>query len=431
MDRNIIQEIFNVIYKKYRINYSKKEVKIALIITIFIYYIVEHKEEYQLNLNSILEKEVISSLVKIGKEGLIEREIIKPTEDQLKLNNHISNVYRNLKVIKDIKFMEEICEYISHYQEINVLELVEFINLEIEKDEIKEGKSINKLIKKIIQKREESVHYVLDNFSGIGESIFSTMENKLVYIQLQDIDEIQCAISTIILIMYGYKNFKVINTNTLTYNDDKKFDLIISIPPLIMDTTQIKYNNIDNINKRDNWGGVKVSFEKLNEFGEFITLVNTGALTSGKKADKYMREELIKRKCIKAIIELPERMLNGTNIKTSLLIIEKKYNKEIILINLDSEKGQKYLQKNPFETVEITEEGIKEIFEILYENKVSEIAKKIDKNDLLENLELLPSLYIFQGEEYEYKDLGKLKQERHELKIEIEILEEKYEQYEI
>ena len=427
MNSNLIQEIFKSLYKKYRINYSKKEIKLALIITVFIYYIVEHKEEYNLQLNSMLEKEVIASLVKIGREGFIESEIIVPLERKLNLNTYISNVYRNLKVRKDIKFMQNLCEHVSKCEGISVTQLVEFINLELEKDEVKEAKTINKLIKKIAPKYPQKV---LDNFSGIGESIFSVVENNLTNIRLQDIDEIQCAIATILLVMYQYQNFKVINTNTLTYFDDEKFDLIISIPPLIMDTTQIMESrndySINTLNKRDSWGGLKISFDKLDIKGQLITLVNTGALTSSKRADECIREYLIRRGYIKAIIEFPEKMLHGTNVKTSLLIIEKYQRPEIILINLDSKEGEKYLQKNQTSLVQITEEGIDEIYNILYKNKSSEIAIKVNEENLIKKTMLLPSLYIIKEDKYEHKDLIKLLEERSILKRKIKDLEEQY-----
>lgn len=422
---NIIQLIFHEIFRKYRINYTKKEIKISLIILIFIYYIVENKEKYKLNLNSILEKEVLSSLIKTGKEEIIEREIIIPVEHQLKLNNHISKVYRNLKTTKDRELMQEMCEYILHTQGINITKLVEFINLELEKDEIKEGKSINKLIKKIIP---QNINNVLDDFAGIGESIFSTIKDKLTYIQLQDINETQCAISTIILVMYQYENFKIINTNTLSYKNKCEFDLIISVPPLIIDTTKLEYCTSFNCdtNKRDSWGGIKTSWDKLNERGQLITLVNTGALTSGKRSDIEMRQELLKRESIKAVIEFPEKMLNGTNIKTSLLILEKCRNKQITFINLDSRQADKYLQKKSLETVEITEEGINEIYKILYENKESTIAIKKNREGILEKLELLPSLYTFKEEKYQYKDLETLIEERNQLAKKIQNLEQNY-----
>ena len=139
-----------------------------------------------------------------------------------------------------------------------------------------------------------------------------------------------------------------------------------------------------------------------------------------------MRQELLKRESIKAVIEFPEKMLNGTNIKTSLLILEKCRNKQITFINLDSRQADKYLQKKSLETVEITEEGINEIYKILYENKESTIAIKKNREGILEKLELLPSLYTFKEEKYQYKDLETLIEERNQLAKKIQNLEQNY-----
>lgn len=411
---NRIQDIFKYLYRQYRIKYSRKEIKTIIVIIIFIYYMVDNKEKYNIELNSILDTDVIYLWLKNLKNFSIEREIIYPIEQNLSVNNYISNVYKNLKTKDDICFMRDLSETVSSLKYYSADELVEFINLEIEPMEIKEDKSLNYLIGEI---SPENVSTILDNFAGVGESIFANEENKKRYIQLQDSDEEKCAISTIILLMKQYNKFKVINTDTLNYREDRKFDLIVSVPPLVMNTSE---------SKRDNWGSVKASFNSLSAYGECITLVNVGALTSSRNLDKTIRKELIKNKFIKAIIEFPEKMLHGTSIKTCLIMIDKKGSKDITLINLDNTYGEKYLERSSTGIVRITEKGIEEISSILNENKYSEISIKVEDNSLLDDFVLLPSLYLKNEEKHEYKDISTLLKEREILKERVHYSNKKY-----
>lgn len=421
MENNLIQEILRHINVKYRMYYEREEIKTAIIITIFIYYMIENKEKYQIEISPILAKEVISSLIKAGKTEYIEIEIIRQIEKQLQLNEYISNTFNHLRVIKDARILYEIFENISMIDNITVNELIDFVHIERETYEVKETKSINQLIKRIIPQR--GIRNVLDNFAGIGETVFTAVEDKEIEIQLQDIDEKQCAIATILLVMLEYKNFIVKKENTLTYYDERTFSLILSIPPLVMDTTQMEEKNyisrVSDYNKRDSWGSVLTSLDKMENGGQLITLVSTGALTSGKRSDICTREFLIYREYIKAIIEFPAGMLYGTGAKTSLIIIGKSKNPEIILINLDCPEGIKYQKRIELGNIEITQEGIEEIYEIIYKNKISNISRTIKKDEILEDKELLPSLYIYEKKQYKHMDINTLLEEKHNLLMNI------------
>lgn len=427
MEKNLIQKIFREINMKYRMYNSRKEIKTAIIITIFIYYMIENKEKYKIEISPILAREVISSLIKAGKTDYIELEIIRPIEKQLNIKQYISDTFANLKVKKDPIILYEIFENVAIINNIEVEELIKFINLETEAFEIKEARSINQLIKKIAPKKY--IKNVFDGFAGIGETIFESIEDKQIEIELQDIDEGQCAIATILLVMQGYKNFTIKNENTLTYYDEKTFDLILTIPPLMLDTTQMNeknyINSIYEYNKRDSWGSVLALFNKIGRNGQLITLVSAGALTSGKKSDITIREFLTQRNYIKAIIELPAGMLYGTGAKTSLVMIDKSGSAEITLINLDCSEGEKYQKVEELGNLEITSEGIEEIYEIIYKNKISKISRNINKNELLENKELLPSLYTYQEKQYKYENINMLLKEKQQILVKIEEKENK------
>ena len=230
--------------------------------------------------------------------------------------------------------------------------------------------------------------------------------------------------------MEGYKNFKILNTNSLIYLEREPFDLVISIPPLVLDTTELGWRYGEKLylrNKRDNWAGLNVSFESLPRYGTLITAVNTGALTSTKKSDEYTRKELFRRGYIRTIIELPEKMMYGTNVKISLLEINKFEYDETLLINLNSKYASKYLIKSPSTGLtEFTEQALDEILQLIRERKESEISRIIRKDEILDNDVLLPSLYMIQEEKYNHKDLYKMEKERKELKEEAHILENEY-----
>ena len=424
MDR--LNQIYKELFNKYKIFYTKKEMEIAIAIMVFIYYILDNAEEYKIELNSMLAKEVIPVFIQIGKNDIIKNEILVRVEKELNMNNYISNAYERLCNRKEIQFMQVIAEDILvlyQAKKIEAEELIEFFNIQEEK-----GKNyINEFVSKIASKRIQKIKQnILDNFAGIGERLLEINEDRQSYMQLQDIDENKCVVATILCIMKKHVRFRVINENTLNYDDKSKYDLIISIPPLVMDTTIANTSEAeipDAINKRDYWAGIQVSLKKLNNYGMFITMVYTGALTSRRRQDIAIREYICKQEYKKTIIELPEKMLNGTGAKVALVILIKGANNDITLINLDDEECKDYL----INSSELTKEGIDEICEIMYNNQKSDIAMKIDKDSILEDSILLPSLYKTSNEKYQHKDIMQLKNLQKRYQIELNKMDEEYE----
>lgn len=424
--KNGLHEISRELYERYRLLYSRKEIKICVVIDVFIYYMLDHAKEYGLELSNLLKKEVIPALAKANAINEIVENVISLMERKLNLNSYISHVFGNLKMIHDSKFMEEAfnitLDYINR-KEIRIHELVDFLNSDLEMDEIKEGKTLNQLIKSVAPVTYEK--RILDNFAGIGETVFETVNDLDAYIQLQDVDEIQCAMATILCVIKGYRNFRVWNINTLENRETEEFDLIVSIPPLIMDTTECYGVRGPMLRmKRDNWGSIAISLEKLRRGGKLVTIISAGALISANKADKWMRRYLIEEGYLQTVIELPERMLYGTSAKVVLLVLEKIPNQPIQMINLD-DKSINQLTREPTEE---TQEIIEDVCKILKEQKQSNLARRIGQAELLENFELLPSLYFTTEEKYEAKSLGHLERERDDLLTHLFKLERDYDE---
>ncbi len=418
--------ISRMLYERYRLLYSRKEIKTCVAIDIFIYYMLDYAEKYGLELSGLLKKEVIPALAKANAVNEIVENVIVSMERKLNLNFYISHVFRNLKMVHDLKFMEEAFNLILQYmneQEIRAEEFIDFLKSDLEMGEIKEGKTLNQLIKAVANVKYET--RILDNFAGIGETVFETVDDLDAYIQLQDVDEIQCAMATILCVVKGYRNFKVWNVNSLEEREREEFDLIVSIPPLIMDTTEC-YGVRGPVlrTKRDNWGSIAISLEKLQRDGKLVTIMTAGALISANKADKWMRRHLLEEGYLQAIIELPERMLYGTSAKVILLVIQKIPNEFIKMINLD-DKSVGQLTREPTEK---TQEIMEKVCEILRDEKQSNVSRWIGKNELFENYELLPSLYLTSEEKYELKDLWHLKEERKKMMYDLTKLERDYDE---
>ena len=331
-------------------------------------------------------------------------------------------------MFRNSKFMEEAFEMTLNCVDkgpIKVNELIDFLKVDLEINEIKEGKTLNELIKAISDVRDEQ--RILDNFAGFGETVLETLDGLKSYIQLQDASETQCAIATILCVIKGCQNFKVLNVDTLEYNPEEIFDLIVSVPPLILDTTEYYNYNTQTPNfgmKRGNWGSVAFSLGKLELYGRLVTVVNAGALTSENKADRWMREYLCEKGYLQAIIELPEKMLYGTSAKVAVVVIQKVYNEKIKMINLD-DKLQSSLTREPTEK---TGEIIQNISGILREEKVLDIARVVATDDLFDGYQLLPSLYIDSEQEYEYKSLWELRSQRRKLLDNLFELERNYDE---
>ncbi len=116
------------------------------------------------------------------------------------------------------------------------------------------------------------------------------------------------------------------------WQEDRKFDLIISSPPLGLKTLK-NYEGIDSLRVEHFY--LSKSIEMLKEAGKSIVLMANGVLfRSGKEAE--LRKELIDKDLIEAIISLPKNLLTNTSIQTSIIVLSNKKDRKGIVKFLDA-----------------------------------------------------------------------------------------------
>jgi len=124
-----------------------------------------------------------------------------------------------------------------------------------------------------------------------------------------------------------YDNWRFENTDSITNWPDakEKFDLIISHPPFGMRINP-NYQGIEPGIRTIEQFLVEKGVGSLNHKGKFIALLPQGFLFRGAH-EKWLREELIEKDLIDAIIALPGGLLLNTGIPLIVLVLAK--NKEI------------------------------------------------------------------------------------------------------
>lgn len=197
------------------------------------------------------------------------------------------------------------------------------------------SESMNRLASKLLE--INSGDTFCDFVSGIGLSTIEITKEKMPYILNADINSGTAAISAMLYIMYGYKQFKVVCGNSISYTipNFRANKVFVDFPPAmrVEKTPENEYIDIF-------FAGMNRLINDYLDASEDSTAIVTapgGPLFKSNKQAIDFREKLIKAGLVKAVIVVPP-LWGGTNIPTHLLLVTRKKNEKIIFINASETK---------------------------------------------------------------------------------------------
>lgn len=144
-------------------------------------------------------------------------------------------------------------------------------------------------------------------------------------------------------------------------NSDRKFDLVISSPPL-----NLKYD------PHGKHLSIEIflidrSLKSLSDNGKAVLLLPRSFFTSNRKGHREIRDYLLKNGLIECIIDLPSKLMFGSNISCTLLVLNKSnasIRKNVLLIDASAEfisvsgQNHKLSDRNITRIVEIYRDSI-------------------------------------------------------------------------
>ena len=190
--------------------------------------------------------------------------------------------------------------------------------------------SLSKLASQILNVKSDDVF--CDFASGVGLSTVEITKNAMPRIVNADLNNTSVAISVMLYIMYGYRNFKIFNDNCLVKTIEGLCGNKVFVDGPIaskLEKTQDNEYTDSSLSIID-----KVLHAYLSDDEDAIAVITlpSSPLFVTKKQVVALREEMITNGMLKAVIALPP-MWRGTAVGTNLLVISRKKNSDILFVN--------------------------------------------------------------------------------------------------
>jgi type I restriction enzyme M protein len=194
--------------------------------------------------------------------------------------------------------------------------------------------SIGKFISDIL----ENDVSVLEPACGTGDMIIRITANDY---EFRDISSEACELLDLNLRLHGFTNKQITirNLNSLSYDSDKRFDIVVTNPPfgtktIETDSEILKKYVLSKGKKKEQLGKLFIehSLKQLKKDGLLFIIVPSGYLSNA--TDKHLRKMLLDEYKIIGVFDLPTNTFkrSGTGVETSLLVIQ----------NTKVEKGEDY-----------------------------------------------------------------------------------------
>jgi len=430
----------------------------ALTLFVFLKYVSDNKAELKLEYK---EKYNFDYLVLLFGEKIEHHELvshISSIEKQLGFDNRILESFANGLSLK--KFNRQTTEIL---QALNTLDLktqnssnlvydslVSYISMQSKKElrfagEFVTDVNLSRLMAKLADIKDGMSVY--DFAAGYGISLSEATKNKDTRVAAQDITKVCAAVSIMLLTMSGNYGVEVrcddsiLNPLTLGIDSNITFDRVISAPPF-----RLRRSAEDAIIKSEQQANAfeyglaykltgdlvfaRHLLASLNENGIGILLMPMGSLFKSGMEEK-IREQMIEDNYIDAVIELPDGIVAGTNIKTALVIFKKnRSNQDIYIIDLARDRAKDYVERISRVGTSISEKGIFIVSQLIMERKeVEGLSRIVDKSEIIENgSNLCPGVYLKQSisETIEVQDIILLLKKNEILKKELLQLDKKF-----
>lgn len=283
----------------------------------------------------------------------------------------------------------------------------------------------------------EAYHYLKDQ-SGEKKA-------RSLYLYGQEINLGTYAIAKINMFLHGLDSADIQRGDTLAdpkfLNPDgslKKFDICVANPPYSIKEWESeifksdKYGRVDDYemppDKKADYAFVLHMVKSMNENGRAGIVLPHGVLFRG-GAEGRIREQLIKKDLIEAIIALPSKLFYGTGIPAAIVIFNKNklenHKNKILIIDAEKDfeegKNQNRLRKKDIEKIVSAFDGYRDI---------EKYARMVDFKEIEENeFNLNVRRYVENGDEEEIVDVKSVWKELAEIEKEREVLNKKVENY--
>lgn len=252
---------------------------------------------------------------------------------EINLLDDIINYIQNFKIeiLEEIFYMLEQLDT-TKYNQVEFGKIYEYlIDKDIEHNFT--NKSMQQLMLKFFELEDNTT--LLNPFGGLGGLVIESIQNNSnINLEYTEINKKTLQLGFMSIYMYGHFNIKFNHENSfLSYQDNQKYDYLITELPLARKFTQNEFNSniIHNIKYDNPIGNIKskesilyyliYALSKINYGGKAIFNVPTGFLFYTSTDYIKVRKYLIDNDLIEAIINLPSGTMYHSGINTSLLLI--------------------------------------------------------------------------------------------------------------
>ncbi|GEM_PF-2536487 len=258
-------------------------------------------------------------------------------------------------------------------------------------------RSIGQIISQIVSTRFENKNQLQVYNPCVGLASFIVELNKILpqdtYYFAEDLNEKAIRWAKMRLIVNNILSFDLRvadvleNSNFSEGTDSQKYDIVVTNPPFGLR----RWKGYSDVSSYDRWSKYPLRMDKhsgesafliqaldsLKEDGIATVIVPNSFLYNGR--DKEVREFLINNGLIESIIHLPSGLFNRAMINTTIIVLSKKYNRNVLFIDASKE-----FLKNKYQNI-IPEESIQKIVETWKSNEIIDgFSNLVQKNDLLD-----------------------------------------------
>ncbi len=233
-------------------------------------------------------------------------------------------------------------------------------------------------------------HSFCDFFCGNGFSSSVILKNGCRKAILNDVNPHNIAIARCMTVMCGIQNSEFYIKDGLTL-DHVNLDRIFIDAPL---KVKLREHYAEGINDLCSAGILK-AVSMLSDGGLVAVTVPSSFLYVLSGAERRVRDWLVSERFLKGVIAFPGNMIANSPVNTAILLISKKKNDSIYMVDFSSETAEKYSYYNRSEHVRfINEEGLHIIVEATKKSFKKYISFELEysKIEPEENI-LLPSRY--------------------------------------
>lgn len=233
-------------------------------------------------------------------------------------------------------------------------------------------------------------HSFCDFFCGNGFSSSIILRNGCSKAILNDVNPHNVAIARCMTVMCNIPNTEFCIQDGLSLDHDGVDRIFIDAPLKIklMDPYAEGINDLCS-------AGILKAVSMLSDDGLVAVTVPSSFLYVFSGAERRVRDWLVSERLLRGVIALPGNMMVSSSINTTILLISKKKNDSVFMVDLSSESAEKYSYYNRSEHVRfINEEGTHVVAEALNSSFEKYISFELEysKIEPEENI-LLPSRY--------------------------------------